>query len=263
MLALPLLLLAGRPAEAQGLAQGSLPEVDVALVLAVDISFSMDLEELALQRSGYAEALRSPEVHRAIAQGATGRIAITYFEWAGSDVRHDLIPWTIIDSAESALAIAAQLQQQPTRRGRRTSISAAIDHAASLFASVPARALRKVVDVSGDGPNNSGRLVTNARDEALRQGIVINGLPIALKRPGYLDIDDLDAYYEDCVIGGLGSFMLSVKDMAQFASTIRSKLVMEISDAGSDPRHLIKPAQARQRSNCVAGEQMWNERMRN
>lgn len=240
-------------------------EVDVALVLAVDISYSMDLDELAIQRAGYVQALRSPAVHKAIAQGATGRVAITYFEWAGTDVRVDLIPWTVIDNAEQAMAVATELEQKPTRRGRRTAISAAIDRSVALFEALPVRALRKVIDVSGDGPNNAGRIVTTARDEALRKGIVINGLPIVLKRPGYLDIDDLEIYYRDCVIGGLGSFLLPVKDMSQFADIIRSKLVMEISDAGpqGDLSGLIHHARDRPRANCLAGEERWNDRMRN
>ena len=239
-------------------------EVDVALVLAVDISFSMDLEELALQRAGYVEALRSPEVHKAIANGATGRIAISFFEWAGVNIQHHLLPWTVIDSPESALALAAEIEKQPTRRGQRTSISGAIDFSVRQLDEAPFRALRKVMDISGDGPNNSGRVVTVARDEALRKGISINGLPIAIRKPGYLDISELDIYYEDCVIGGQGAFVIPITEKAQFIQTIKTKLIMEISDAPSEPARLIMPAQVRvPRVSCTVGEDMWRNRMGN
>lgn len=260
----------GQP-PSQRLAQAPAPrlpamptEVDVALVLAVDISFSMDLEELALQRAGYVEALRSPEVHKAIANGATGRIAISFFEWAGVNIQHHLLPWTVIDSPESALALAAEIEKQPTRRGQRTSISGAIDFSVRQLDEAPFRALRKVMDISGDGPNNSGRVVTVARDEALRKGISINGLPIAIRKPGYLDISELDIYYEDCVIGGQGAFVIPITEKAQFIQTIKTKLIMEISDAPSEPARLIMPAQVRvRRVSCTVGEDMWRNRMGN
>ena len=260
----------GQP-PSQRLAQAPAPrlpamptEVDVALVLAVDISFSMDLEELALQRAGYVEALRSPEVHKAIANGATGRIAISFFEWAGVNIQHHLLPWTVIDSPESALAAAAEIEKQPTRRGQRTSISGASDFSVRQLDEVPFRALRKVMDISGDGPNNSGRVVTVARDEALRKGISINGLPIAIRKPGYLDISELDIYYEDCVIGGQGAFVIPITEKAQFIQTIKTKLIMEISDAPSEPARLIMPAQVRvPRVSCTVGEDMWRNRMGN
>jgi hypothetical protein len=260
----------GQP-PSQRLAQAPAPrlpamptEVDVALVLAVDISFSMDLEELALQRAGYVEALRSPEVHKAVANGATGRIAISFFEWAGVNIQHHLLPWTVIDSPESALAAAADIEKQPTRRGQRTSISGAIDFSVRQLDEAPFRALRKVMDISGDGPNNSGRVVTVARDEALRKGISINGLPIAIRKPGYLDISELDIYYEDCVIGGQGAFVIPITEKAQFIQTIKTKLIMEISDAPSEPARLIMPAQVRvPRVSCTVGEDMWRNRMGN
>jgi hypothetical protein len=260
----------GQP-PSQRLAQAPAPrlpamptEVDVALVLAVDISFSMDLEELALQRAGYVEALRSPEVHKAVANGATGRIAISFFEWAGVNIQHHLLPWTVIDSPESALAAAAEIEKQPTRRGQRTSISGAIDFSVRQLDEAPFRALRKVMDISGDGPNNSGRVVTVARDEALRKGISINGLPIAIRKPGYLDISELDIYYEDCVIGGQGAFVIPITEKAQFIQTIKTKLIMEISDAPSEPARLIMPAQVRvPRVSCTVGEDMWRNRMGN
>ncbi len=261
--ALMVALLAGFAPPRQAAAQAGV-EVDVALVLAVDISFSMDLDELALQRAGYVEALRSPEVHKAIAGGATGRIALTFFEWAGFNIQHHLIPWTVIDSPQAALAFAAELEKQPTRRGQRTSVSGAIDTGVKLLESAPVRALRQVMDISGDGPNNSGRIVTLARDEALAKGISINGLPVMLKRPGYLDIDNLELYYEDCVIGGQGAFVIPITDKGQFTQTVKTKLIMEISDAPAPPASLIKPAQSRQpRVSCTVGEDMWRNRMGN
>lgn len=239
-------------------------EVDVALVLAVDISFSMDLEELVLQRAGYVEALRSPEVHKAIANGATGRIGVTFFEWAGVNIQHHLIPWTVIDSPAAAMAFADELEKQPTRRGQRTSVSAAIDFSVKQLEDSPFRALRRVMDISGDGPNNSGRPVTIARDEAVRKGISINGLPIALKRPGYLDISELDIYYEDCVIGGHGAFVIPITQKSQFVQTVKTKLIMEISDAPAAPARLFMHAQARTpRVSCTVGEEMWRNRMGN
>lgn len=242
----------------------SLGEVDVALVLAVDISYSMDLDELSLQRAGYVQALRSPEVHKAIANGATGRIAITYFEWAGHNIQHHLVPWMVIDNAETAMAVASLLEQQPIRRGQRTSVSAAIDFGVRQIEDGPFRALRKVIDVSGDGPNNSGRPVTVARDEAVAKGISINGLPITLKRPGYLDIADLDAYYEDCVIGGRQAFAIAITTREQFATAIRSKLIMEISADEPPYGPLVKPASATlPRVSCTVGEDMWRQRMGN
>jgi hypothetical protein len=248
-------------------ASGALGEVDVALVLAVDISFSMDLDELAVQRAGYVEALRSRDVLKAIQGGATGRIAVTFFEWAGSDVQHMLIPWTIIDSAASAEAVAAELEKQPTRRGRRTSVSAAIDTSARLLDEFPGRALRRVMDISGDGPNNSGRPVTLARDEAVAKGIAINGLPVMMKSPGYLDIANLETYYEDCVIGGRNAFVIPILHKEQFAQTVRTKLVMEISEGppldNSFGNPLVKLAQARvPRVPCTVGEDMWRNQMR-
>lgn len=262
VMALSAFLLA-RPAIAPAQTAG-VTEVDVALVLAVDISFSMDLEELALQRAGYVEALRSPEVHKAIANGATGRIGLTFFEWAGVNIQHHLIPWTVIDSPAAAMAFADELEKQPTRRGQRTSVSGAIDFSVKQLDDSPFRALRRVMDISGDGPNNSGRPVTVARDEAVRKGISINGLPIALKRPGYLDISDLDMYYEDCVIGGHGAFVISITDKAQFTQTVKTKLIMEISDAPGAPARLFMHAQARTpRVSCTIGEEMWRNRMGN
>jgi hypothetical protein len=239
-------------------------EVDVALVLAVDISYSMDLDELALQRRGYVEAFRSKMIHDAIARGALGKIAVTYFEWAGTGINYQLSPWTIIDSAAGAQSFAAVLEDAPLRRGRRTSISAAIDNGVTLLETSGVDAQRKVMDISGDGPNNDGRPVTQARDEALARGIRINGLPIMLKRPGYMDIEDLDVYYEECVIGGQGSFLLTIREREQFSEAVRTKLVMEIAGLETKETGLIRKAQAKTpRISCSVGERQWRDRMGN
>jgi hypothetical protein len=253
--------LAGPAAIAQDTPQG-MPEIDLALVLAVDVSYSMDEDEQRLQRGGYIAALRSPDVLDAIRKGAIGRIALTYVEWAGLGTRQVLVPWQIVEDRASADAFIAKLDESHFTRAHRTSISNGIDFSVEQFASLPAKPMRRVIDVSGDGPNNQGRPVTAARDEALARGIVINGLPILLKRGGYFDIDDLDLYYEDCVIGGLGAFMVPIRERDQFTDATRKKLILEISDAAPNP--LIAPAQARAlRVSCMAGEQRWNRQMDN
>ncbi len=261
----------GRPPAAQTAAVDK-PEVDVALVLAVDISFSMDLDELALQREGYVQALKSPEVKAAIAKGAVGKIALAYVEWAGLQAQFVTVPWMIIDSAEAADAFAEKLAEAPTRRGRRTSVSGAIDLGMRMLGEVPASPLKRVIDISGDGPNNEGRPVTEARDEALRQGVTINGLPVMLKAPGYYDVENLDLYYEDCVIGGVGAFSIPIRERAQFVEAVRTKILLEIALAPPRLPQLIhraqagQPLQARQgqpgnpRVSCHIGERQWRDR---
>src|ERR1700726_2841186 len=180
--------------------------VDVELVLAVDVSYSMDMDELAVQREGYAQALVSKEFLQALKALPNGKISVTYFEWAASNDQKIVIPWRIIDGPETADAVADEILKAPIRRASRTSISGAINFAMPLFDEDPYHGVRHVIDISGDGPNNNGAPVTGAREAALAKGIVINGLPIMVKEPSYspMDIDNLDLYYEDCVIGGLG-----------------------------------------------------------
>ena len=174
-------------------------EVDLALVLAVDISYSMDPEEQALQREGFAEAFRSPLVHDAIRRGMVGRIAVVYMEWAGASDQQVIVPWSVLDNPETILSFAHKIASTPLRRAQRTSLSGAIDFGVQLLARSGFEAMRRVIDISGDGPNNQGRLVMPARDEAVAKGITINGLPIMLRRPGYLDIPELDVYFKDAV----------------------------------------------------------------
>ena len=201
----------------------------------------MDMDELAIQREGYAQAIVSKEFLQALKTGPNGKIAVTYFEWAASSDQKIIIPWRVIDGPETADAVANEIMKTPIRRASRTSISGAINFAMPLFDENPYRGLRRVIDISGDGPNNNGAPVTGARDAALEKGITINGLPIMVKEPSYstMDIDNLDFYYEDCVIGGPGSFVVSVKHRNDFKEAIRIKLVLEV--AGQTPERRIVP----------------------
>src|SRR5438477_3899945 len=238
--------------------------VDTELVLAVDVSYSMDPDEQALQREGYIAGITSREFMQALRGGMHGKIAITYFEWAGPDDHRIILPWRLIDGPETADAVANDIARAPYRRASRTSIASALQFAKPLFDASGYRGLRRVIDVSGDGANNSGPLLVPVRDEVVASGVTINGLPIMLKRPNTftMDIDNLDIYYEDCVIGGPGAFVISIQERAQFKEAIRTKLVLEI--AGRTPEHRIVPAQARTpRISCTIGEQMWRDRWGN
>jgi hypothetical protein len=238
--------------------------VDVELVLAVDVSYSMDPEEQQLQREGYITALTSREFMQALRQGANGKVAITYFEWAGPFDQKILVPWRLIDGPEAADAVADEIARAPYRRASRTSIAGALAFAKPLFEASGYRGLRRVIDVSGDGPNNSGPLVQLVRDDVLAAGITINGLPIMLKRPNTfsMDIDNLDVYYEDCVIGGPGAFVVPIHARAQFKEATRTKLVLEVADHA--PARPVVPVQVKPpRISCTIGEQMWRERWGN
>jgi hypothetical protein len=237
------------------------PTVDVELILATDISYSMDMDELAVQREGYAQALVSKEFLQALKSLPNSKIAVTYFEWAASGDQKIIIPWRLIEGPETADAVANEIMKTPVRRASRTSISGAIYFAMPLFDQDPYHGLRRVIDISGDGPNNSGSPVVGARDEALSKGIVINGLPIMVKEPSHstMDIDNLDFYYEDCVIGGPGSFVVSIKDRDKFKEAIRTKLLLEV--AGKEPERRIVPvAEKEPRVSCLIGEKIWQER---
>lgn len=247
-------------------------EVDVELVLAVDISYSMDPEEQRLQREGYINAITSPEFLRAVSSGAYGKIVIAYTQWASEHDQEVILPWTVIDGAETARAAADRLAEAPYRRARRTSVSGAIDHAMRMFENNGYNGMRRVIDVSGDGTNNSGRPVIEARDEAIRQGVTINGLPLLLRPSswGFNDIANLDEYYEDCVIGGVGAFSIPIRERDQFTQATKSKLVQEIAWSpririGIAPPHAeIISAQRREpRVNCTVGESLWRERWGN
>mgnify|MGYP000112021556 CR=1 FL=1 len=238
--------------------------VDVALVLAVDVSRSMSFEELRIQREGYAAAIASPEVVRAIGQGGYRRIAITLFEWANNTHAREIIGWTIIGGQADADRVAGELMATHSVGQRRTSISGAIDHASGLLQTAPYEADRKVIDISGDGPNNQGVPVTEARDDAISRGFTINGLPM-MTRGGVgsqFHIEDLDRYYAHCVIGGPGAFVVPVNDWDQFAEAVRRKLVLEIGEAAPAGEPRVIPAQfvLEEPYDCLIGEKIWQQR---
>jgi hypothetical protein len=264
------LLAAGMLAGAAGAAPGQPPavagrqdppSVDIELIIAVDVSYSMDTDELAVQREGYAQAIVSREFLQALKGGPNGKISVTYFEWSASSDQRLIVPWRVIDGPEAADAVASDIMRAPIRRGSRTSISGAILFATPLFDDNPNRGLRRVIDISGDGPNNNGPPVAPVREQALEKGIVINGLPIMIKEPSYsmMDIDHLDWYYEDCVIGGPGSFVVAIEDRERFKEAIRTKLVLEV--AGRSPEEKVVPAAENEpRIDCQIGEKLWDDR---
>jgi hypothetical protein len=242
-----------------GFAHGEDLPVDLELVLAVDGSRSMDPDEQRLQREGYIAAFRHPEVIIAIQSGPLCRIAITYFEWSGVNSQRIIVPWSLIEDAESADAVASRIRPGEVYGRYGTSISASLVFAAALFDNNGYDGARRTIDVSGDGPNNMGPPVTPIRDVVVASGIVINGLAITLRNPrrdtgtGYFDIDNLDLYYRDCVIGGVGAFTIAVTAVEQFEAAIRRKLVTEIAE--SPPR--IIPVADREilpRADCMIGE---------
>ena len=211
--------------------------VDLELVLAIDVSRSIDTVEAALQRTGYIRAFQDPEVIRAVRSGFLRRIAVTYVEWAGFGRNHVVAGWTLIDGADSARAFAGTLGMTLPISATRTSISGAIDYALPLFADNGYQGTRLAIDISGDGPNNAGGLVNRARDRAVAAGVTVNGLPIldsSQSIVSFYDIANLDLYYRDCVIGGPGAIMEVAADFEDFARAIRRKLILEI--AGAPPR---------------------------
>ncbi|HEX6979278.1 MAG TPA: DUF1194 domain-containing protein [Alphaproteobacteria bacterium] len=210
-------MLVARPAAAQR-------QVDLELVLAVDCSRSIDDREFALQIQGYAAAFRHPSVLRAIQSGPNRAIAVTYVQWAGPFLQNQTLDWTVIDSEETAAAFAIEMLETPrTFSGGGTSLSGIIDFGRTLFGKHGFTSRRRVIDISGDGVNNSGRLATAARDDAVREGITINGLAILS------DIGALDVYFRDNVIGGDGAFVIAAEDFDAFAQAILNKLIREIA----------------------------------
>jgi hypothetical protein len=231
-------------------------DVDLKLVIAVDISPSMNLREQRVQREGYVAAFRQAQLVAAATSGPYGRIAVAYIEWAG--VPKPAIPWTIIDGPESAERFAARLARLPIRQKLRTSISAALLFSSGLLRDAPFSAERDVIDISGDGPNNSGPPVADARDVVVAEGIVINGLPIMLDRTGqgFFETRGLDVYYEDCVIGGPGAFALPVTELDALAATIRRKLLTEIAGARARLLPVAETQTKPRHADCLIGERM-------
>jgi len=209
------------PAKAQ---ESAAPNTAILLVLAVDASGSVNQTRFELQRKGYADAFRNPRVLDAIRGGATGSIAVTMTQWTGPAMQVLAVPWMLIKDVASANAFADAIETAPRQLfGGGTSISGAIDHAMQLFPSAPYREIKRVIDVSGDGPNNRGRDVREARDEAVRAGVIINGLPIVALEYG------LDKYYFDHVIGGPGAFIVPADSYENFAQAVLRKLILEIA----------------------------------
>ena len=237
-------------------------DVDVELVLAVDVSRSMTARELEIQRRGYAEALTSSEVLSAIRSGALGQTAITYVEWAGERLQQVVVDWTLVRGRADAEAFAARLTAHFDSSMRRTSISGALDFAAGLFEDNGFAGARQVIDVSGDGPNNQGRPVVAARDDAVAKGIVINGLPL-MTREGMgvrWHLDDLDEYYRSCVVGGPGAFVIPVLAWSDFPEAVRRKLVLDLVLDRPSPAATVVRAEA-PAYDCLIGEKIWQDMM--
>ena len=237
--------------------------VDLELVLAVDVSGSMDEDEHALQRQGYVAAFRHPQVINTIGAGYLGRIAVTYVEWAGPFSQVVTVPWRIIDGGESGRAFADELAAVPRAFIRGTSISGGLEFSADLFDGNGIAGKRLVIDISGDGANKHGTSVEMARDEVIARRIVINGLPLLLKPRLYLYTGGggLADYYRDCVIGGPGAFVIPVTEKIQMARAIRRKLLREI--AGVRPRVELAVGHARwAKVDCFIGEKIYRNQER-
>ncbi len=232
-------------------------EVDVELALMVDVSRSMLPAELALQRRGYAEALRSDEVLSAVQGGFLGRVALSYMEWSWSSESRVIVPWTLIETRDDAEAFANALEGPLNAGSGRTSIAFALDFATQSILTNNFNGLRTVIDISGDGPNNAGPWVNQSRDRAVEAGMVINGLPL-MTRDGAgqaWHLEDLDDYYRACVIGGPGAFLVPVHDWKDLADAVRQKIVLELAEISND----IWPAQATPAYDCQIGEKLWEE----
>jgi hypothetical protein len=210
--------------------------VDVQIVLAVDASGSVDDERFELQKQGYAKAFLNPRVLNAIRNGSEQSIAVSMVQWTGPTLHVIMVPWTVVRDQRSAQAVAALISAAPRQIfGGGTSLSGAIDFSVLMLTSSPYRGTKRVIDISGDGSNNLGRPAEQARDEAVKMGIRINGLPILAVEP------DLDVYFRESVIGGPGAFIIPVKSYDAFAEAILRKLVAEISqDQRPRPKFALK-----------------------
>ena len=236
-LLIPLIVPAGPAAAAE--------KVDLQLILAADVSRSVDPDEFHLQREGYAAAFTNAKVLNAIQSGPYRAIAVTFVEWSGSEAQRVVADWTVIRDEETAGDFVATLRTAPRSFQGFTSISAAIDFSMKLFETSGVESERRIIDVSGDGTNNGGRPVNDARDEAVAQGVTINGLAIINQHPnpGYTahtqPPEGLGEYYRQNVTGGPGSFVITIEDFSTFAEAIVNKLVTEIADAGQ-LRHIAE-----------------------
>ena len=235
-------------------------EVDLELVLMVDVSRSMTERELEIQRLGYAAALQSDAVYAAVQSGLLQRVALSYVEWAGA--QEVIVDWRLLETREDLEAFAEILATEFNPALRRTSISEALIFGAGSIGSNIYDGFRKVIDISGDGPNNEGRPVMQARDHVLAEGTTINGLPL-MTREGmgsHWHLDDLDIYYGACVTGGPGSFVIPVLDWEEFAEAVHRKLVLKI--AAAPPSDDVVPVQFAPRDpyDCMIGEKIWKQR---
>jgi hypothetical protein len=221
-------------------------QVDLLLVLAADVSRSVDSGKFQLQREGYAAAISDPRVLDAIQSGRHGRIALTFVEWSGIGSQRILIDWTTISDAESAKGFGDRLLEAPRSFADRTSISGAIEFAMGQLARAPYESARRTIDVSGDGTNNSGRDVVQARDEALSHGVTINGLVILSETPLAWNPDHtnppggLENYYRNNVIGGPGAFVLAAQNFNSFGQAIVKKMIAEVAQAEPAHRALVR-----------------------
>jgi hypothetical protein len=244
-------LLAAGLAVAQSATALAAEAVDLLLVLAADVSRSVDATKFQLQRDGYAAAFSNPRVLDAIRSGRNGRIAVCFVEWSGMMSQKVVIDWALIDSAEAGRRFGDRLAEAPRSFAERTAIGAGLDFAVEQFARAPYESPRRTVDVSGDGTNNSGKDVRIARDAALAQDITINGLVILSDRPLPWNPDHtnppggLAKYYEDNVIGGPGAFVMTAQDFNSFGEALIGKLVAEIAQAPAARRHARADAAAR------------------
>lgn len=240
-------------------AQSEPVQVDLLLVLAVDVSSSMSREELEIQRSGYVTAIKDPLFVTAIQLGATGRIAVAFVEWAGPDFQVLTMPWQVIDSSQAAQRFADELTAKPLRGGTDTSISKALLFSAALLSDRSYQATRKVIDVSGDGPNTTGPYIVPARDSVVAEGITINALPLLLNpAPSEISGDaELLRYFESCVIGGPGAFAFPVRNTDGLVAGIRRKLILEV--AWAEPHPVAVLASDWSPADCRAGQKEFYE----
>ena len=243
-------------------------QVDLALVIVTDVSYSVDENEAHFQRQGAVTAFRNSDVVKAIQSGSLGRIAVTYLDFSSYQASKVIVGWTLVHDKASADAFADILASKPRTLGVQTSISSGLELAERLLETSPYTATKRVIDVSGDGPNNEGHLVDKVRDEIVAKGIVINGLPIMTPADQYdvYYLPDLDKYYAGCVIGGPGAFIQVAHGFEDLARALRRKLILEISDAGPQGNPLLVKVAAQSHGNapshfvyekgCDIGERM-------
>jgi hypothetical protein len=219
-------------------------QVDLELVITTDVSYSVDDMEARMQREGAVTAFRSPEVVEAIRSGTLGKIAVAYIDFSNANASRVVVDWQVVHDKASAEAFADAIAIARKTDGVQTSISSGIALAARMIEENDFEGMKKVIDVSGDGPNNEGRRVDQMRDEVLAKGFIINGLPIVTEADKFdvYYLPDLDKYYAGCVIGGPGAFYQVANGFADLARALRRKLVLEISDAGSTDPLLVKVA---------------------